>query len=261
MSKDELVNQALAMMQQHLTIPSWTTAEKVVLTGRILYAQGHDSGLAGQITARVTGTTDFITQRMGLGFDEIQVSNLLVVDENQSVLEGSGMPSPANRFHAWVYRERPEVQCLIHTHPVHTAAFSMLGRPLEISHMDTCVLYDDVAFLSRWPGVPVGNSEGEIISNALGAKRAILLAHHGLLVACRSVEEACVVAIQFERAATLQLLAAASGEIQKIDPVLGREAHDWLLQEKRVQATFYYYARKILQQYPGCMVPQPEIGK
>jgi L-fuculose-phosphate aldolase len=114
--------------------------------------------------------------------------------------------------------------------------------------MDACVLYDDVAFLPEWPGVPVGNSEGELISAALGSKRAALLAHHGLVVACRPVEEACVVALQCERAARLQLLASAAGEIRPIAPALGREAHDWILQERRSQATFCYFARRILKQ-------------
>ena len=253
MSKRELVIQAEENMRQHLKMPAWTTAEKVSLAGRILYSQGHDSGLAGQITARVDGASSFVTQQMGLGLNEIAVSNLLIVDEDLNVLAGVGMPNPANRFHAWIYRERPDVRCIVHTHPAHTSALSMLGRPLEISHMDTCALYEDVAFLEAWPGIPVGNSEGQMISNALGAKRAILLAHHGLLVACRSVEEACIVAIQFERAATLQLLASSAGQIEKINPALGREAHDWLLQEKRVQATFYYFARKILKQVPDCL--------
>jgi len=37
--------------------------------------------------------------------------------------------------------------------------------------MDTCVLYDQCAFLKKWPGIPVGNEEGEIISAALGERR------------------------------------------------------------------------------------------
>jgi L-fuculose-phosphate aldolase len=135
-----------------------------------------------------------------------------------------------HRFHTWIYSARPDVRCIIHTHPLHASALSMLERPLEIAHMDTCVLYGDVAFLETWPGVPVGNSEGEIISAALGNKRAILLAHHGLLVAAGSIEEACIVAIQFERAGKRQLLAQAAGPIQPIDPASGREAHDWILQ-------------------------------
>lgn len=79
-----------------------------------------------------------------------------------------------------------------------------------------------------------------------------------LLVARRTVEEACVPVIKFEYTAKLQLLACAAGEIHVVDPVLAQEAHNWLLHENRVQATFYYHSRKILQQFPGCLACKPE---
>jgi L-fuculose-phosphate aldolase len=261
MSKTMRIARAQEQMRQHLSMPPWSVEEKLVLASRILHAQGHDSGLAGQITARVDGSADFLTQQMGLGLDEIKISNLLRVDPELQVIAGRGMPNPANRFHAWIYRERPDVRCIIHTHALHASALSMLGRPLQVAHMDSCALYDDVGYLPAWPGVPVSDNEGELICAALGDRRAVLLAHHGLLVACHTVEEACVLAIQFEYAAKLQLLASAAGEIQAVDPTLAREAHDWLLHENRVQATFYYHARRILQQFPGCLVRQlvPEM--
>ncbi|OQS36172.1 aldolase [Chromobacterium haemolyticum] len=247
MDKQSLIERAKTQMQQHLGTPDWSLREKVALTCRILFAQGHDSGLAGQITARAERPGEYYTQRLGLGFDETAVGNLLRVNADLEVLEGDGMANPANRFHSWIYRARPDVRCIIHTHPIHVSALSMLGRPLTIAHMDACMLYEDVAFLPQWPGVPVGNSEGEIISGVLGDKRAALLAHHGLVVACRSVEEACMMAIQCERAARLQLLAEAAGEIREVEPVLAREAHDWILQDKRSQAGFAYYARRALR--------------
>ena len=140
---------------------------------------------------------------MGLGFDEITASNLLKVDYDLNVLEGDGMANPANRFHTWVYNARPDINCIIHTHATHTVALAMLERPLKIAYMDVCVLYDDVAFLPIWTGVPVGNEEGKVISETLGDKRAILLSHHGLIVTGSTVEEACAVAVMFERAAEL----------------------------------------------------------
>lgn len=184
------------------------------LTCRILYDTGHDSGLSGQITARAREPGTYFTQRLGLGFNEITTHNLLLIDEDLNVLRGSGMANPANRFHSWVYRARPDVQCIVHTHAVHTASLSMLEVPLEVAHMDNCVLYDDVAFASDWPGVPVGNEEGEFITAALGDKHVLLLSHHGLLVAARTVEEACVLSIAVERAAKMQLLAMAAGQIR-----------------------------------------------
>lgn len=163
------------------------------------------------------------------------------------------MPNPANRFHSWIYRARPDVNCIIHTHPLHAASLSMLEVPLEISHMDNCPLYDDVAFLKDWPGVPVGNEEGEIISAALGDKRAILLSHHGQLSTGTSIEQACVYAQLIERAARLQLLAMAAGTIKPIAPELGRDAHDWIDRPKRHGAAFNYYARQALRSHADCL--------
>ncbi len=251
--KDQLVKQALSQMQNTLADNTWTDRQKLALTCRILFENGHDSGLAGQITARGPSPGTYYTQQLGLGFDEITASNLLLVNEDLEVLEGHGMPNPANRFHSWVYRGRPDVNCIIHTHPTHIAALSMLEVPLQVSHMDLCPLYEDCAFLEAWPGVPVGNEEGEIITAALGDKRAILLSHHGQLSTGASIEEACVIAQLIERAAKLQLLAMAAGTIKPILPELGREAHDWISKPKRHGAAFNYYARQNLRQHADCL--------
>jgi L-fuculose-phosphate aldolase len=119
--------------------------------------------------------------------------------------------------------------------------------------MDTTPLYDDCAFLSDWPGVPVGNEEGEIISAALGDKKAILLAHHGQIVAGASVEEACSLAVLIERAATLQLTAMAAGTVKELPEKLAREAHDWTLRPDRSKANFAYYARRALARHPDAL--------
>ncbi|WP_109514399.1 aldolase [Pseudomonas ovata] len=251
--KDQLVKHAEHQMQSALVDNDYSVRQKLALTCRILFDGGHDSGLAGQITARAETAGTYYTQRLGLGFDEISGSSLLVVDEDLKVLKGQGMANPANRFHSWLYRARPDVNCIIHTHPLHSATLSMLEVPLAISHMDTCPLFDDCAFLKDWPGIPVGNEEGEIISRAIGDKRAILLAHHGLLIAGGSVEEACVLALLFERAARMQLLAMGAGEIRPIPEALGQEAHDWISTAKRHGAAFNYYARRALRAHGDCL--------
>ncbi|TDK94507.1 aldolase [Mycobacterium paragordonae] len=232
-----------------------TTRQKIALTCRALFDAGHDSGLAGQITARAEQPGTYYTQRLGLGFDEITEDNLLLVDEDLNVLEGSGMANPANRFHSWIYRARPDVHCIVHTHPFHVAALSMLEVPLIVSHMDTTPLYDDCAFLAEWPGVPVGNEEGEIITAALGDKKAALLAHHGQVVAGASVEEACSLAVLIERAAKLQLAAMAAGTVKALPEELAREAHDWTLTPARSRANFAYYARRALVRHPDVLNP------
>ncbi|MBT1064781.1 aldolase [Bowmanella sp. Y26] len=252
-SKQELMQGAQHRMNQVIQDPQLSDRQKLALTCRILFDKGHDAGLAGQITCRATKDDTFITQAFGLGFDEITADNLMEVNADLEPLDGNGMANPANRFHTWIYRQHPEVNCIIHTHPTHVAALAMLAVPLQIAQMDTCALYQDCAFLHEWPGVPVGNEEGEIISAALGKHRAILLAHHGQLVVGKSIEEACNLAILIERAAKLQLLAMAAGQIQPLPESLAREAHDWVSTDKRNKVNFAYYARQTLKQHPDCI--------
>src|SRR5919201_1949702 len=128
------------------------------------------------------------------------------------------------------------------------ASLSVTGQPLVAAHMDTAMFYDDCAFLAEWPGPPIGDEEGRIIHAALGDKRAILLAHHGQLVATANIEEAAVLAVFIERAARMQVLAQSIGKIKPIDPAFAREAHDYRLKPRAVAATFHYFARRILKE-------------
>lgn len=252
-SKAVLMRRSQQQLAETVAEPDWTLRQRLALTCRVLFDGGHDSGLTGQITARGETPGTFYTQRLGLGFDEITQDNLLLVDEDLNVLDGDGMANPANRFHSWIYRARPDVQCIVHSHPFHVAALSMCEIPLVISHMDTTPLYDDCAFLADWPGVPVGNEEGDIIATALGNKRAILLAHHGQIVVGASVEEACTLGVLIERAARLQVTAMSIGTIAPLPDKLAREAHDWTLTPQRSRANFAYYARRALVRHPDAI--------
>lgn len=244
--KDDYSETSAADMNRWLDAAAWSTRQKLALACRILAAEEHGSALAGQLTARAERPGTYWTMRFGLGLDEIGADNLLLVDDDLRVVEGDGMPNPSNRFHLWIYRQRPEVSAIIHTHPPHVSALSMIGEPLAVAHMDTAVFHEDCAYLPEWPGVPIGDEEGRIISGVLGKKRAALLAHHGLVTACGTVEEAAMLALFLERAARLQLLARSAGEIRKIRPELAQEAHDYRLRSSIIGATFCYFARRIL---------------
>jgi L-fuculose-phosphate aldolase len=116
--------------------------------------------------------------------------------------------------------------------------------------MDAMPFYEDCAWLEEWPGVPLANQEGELIANALGRKRAILLAHHGLLTIGNTLEEAVYLAILLEQAAQLQVQASSIGNIRPVNQERSREAHDFLLRDKLINSTFDYWARRTARRYP-----------
>jgi L-fuculose-phosphate aldolase len=247
-NKAEYHARTTAQMERHLAVPPWSLRQKLALTCRILATEGHESALAGQITARGDRPGTYWMLSFGLGFDEARASNIVLVDDDLNLLEGDGMVNPSNRFHLWIYRHRPHVASIVHTHPPYCSALSLTGQPLIPAHMDTAMFYDDCAYLHEWPGPPIGDDEGRIIHEALGDNRAILLAHHGQLVATTTVEEAAVLAIFIERAARMQVLAQSAGRIRPINPAIAREAHDYRLQPRAVAATFHYFARRALNQ-------------
>ena len=239
-------------LDAHLLPSNWSEPEKLALAARILAADGHCSGLAGQLTQRLPDGT-FRTLPIGIGFDEVKPRDLLRVDRELKVVEGKGIPNPAVRFHIWVYDKRPDAMAIVHTHPPKASALSMIGRPLIASHMDTAMLYDDVAFLPEWPGVPVADEEGRIISAALGSKRSILLAHHGLLTTGAGIVEATYLAIAMELAAKLQLDAEAAGTVKPVRPEFGRQAHAFMRKPAIMNATFAWRARQVLRADPHAL--------
>ena len=235
-----------ADLDRFMQASGWSITQKAALSCRIRAKEGHARTLAGQITVRAEQAGTFWTPRFGLGFAEVRTGDLLRVDENMQLLEGAGMPNPAIRFHLWIYARRPDVSCIVHTHPPYASALGMTGEPLAVAHMDATMFHDDCAYLAEWPGVPFANEEGRIICEALGTKRSILLAHHGLLTTGASMEEAVYLAVLLEHAAQLHVRARAIGPIVPIQAHLARDAHDFLISPKVVQATFDSWARQIL---------------
>jgi L-fuculose-phosphate aldolase len=234
-------------MEKFFKVPDWTPQQKIALTCRVLAQEGHESGLAGQMTARGPRPGTYWMLSFGLGFDEACASNIVLCDDDLNLLEGDGFVNPSNRFHLWIYRHRPEVSCIVHTHSLYVSALSLTGQPLKVAHMDTTMFHEDCAWLPEWPGVPIGDEEGRIINDALGDKRAILLAHHGQLVATSTIEEACQLAVFIERAARMQVLAQSIGDVKPINPEFAKEAHDYRLKPKATGATFHYFARRVLR--------------
>lgn len=231
--------------------PGWTDAQKLALACRILAADGHDTVVPGLVSVRTAEPDAFLTLPMGVGFEEVRPRDILTVDKDLKVLDGGGKPPKAVGFLIKIHQLRPDIRCGIHTHAPYTAALSMVEEPLAVAHMDATMFYDDCAFLREWPGNPVTELEGELISQALGPKRAVLLANHGLATVGASIEEAAWMALCFERAARMQIRARSLGRLSRIDPEFARDAHDYLTDPSMVATQFRRFARRVLRDDPG----------
>ena len=192
--------------------------QRLAAAFRIFGQWGLGEGAAGHITVRDPEFPDtFWLNPFGVHFSRVKVSNLIRVDHDGNVVEGS---HPVNRaafaIHSRVHQARPDVVAAAHTHGVYGRAFSALGRPLAMISQDACAFYNDHVVYDEYGGVVLELDEGVRIAQSLGGAKAAILRNHGLLTVGGSVDEAAWWYLSMERSCQVQLLAEAAAQGQPL---------------------------------------------
>jgi ribulose-5-phosphate 4-epimerase/fuculose-1-phosphate aldolase len=194
--------------------------ERLAAGFRLFGKLGFDEGVAGHITARDPEHRDhFWVNPFGMNFKHIRVSDLLLVNRDGEVVEGSRpVNAAAFAIHSQVHEARPDVVAAAHAHSLHGKAWSSLGRLLDPLTQDACAFYQDHALFDDYTGVVLDLEEGKRLAHALGDAKALILRNHGLLTVGHSVDEAVWWFITMERSCQAQLLAEAAGTPVHISP-------------------------------------------
>ncbi|HEY2442110.1 MAG TPA: class II aldolase/adducin family protein [Streptosporangiaceae bacterium] len=186
---------------------------------RVFGRFGFSEGVAGHITARDPEHTDtFWVNPFGMSFSQITVSDLIRVDDEGAVVEGS---RPVNRaafcIHSKVHAARPDVIAAAHAHSIYGKSLATLHVPLDPITQDACAFFEDHGLYTNYGGVASDEEEGERIATAIGSCKAAILANHGLITVGQSVREAIWWFVTMERSCQAQLLAMAAGTPRHID--------------------------------------------
>jgi len=200
---------------------------KLAAALRLFGKFGFDEGVAGHITARDPfDSHHFWVNPFGRSFKLMQVSDLIKVDAEGTIVEGEGaLNQAAFAIHSRVHDARPDVIAAAHSHSVYGKAWSSLGRLLDPLTQDSCAFYDDHSLFDDFTGVVVDPAEGDRIAGSLGQNKAVILRNHGLLTVGHSVDEAAWWFITMERTCQAQLLAEAAGTPIPIEPQHAKLTH------------------------------------
>ncbi len=216
----------------------------------ILDADGQASGIAGHLTARLPGADRFWSHQWGVGFDEVRAEGLIEADFDLKTIRGEGHVNPTLHIHTRIYKARPDVRCIIHTHGKAGVALGCAGMTLETITQTGAVFHDDIALFDEFHGIVLDTQEGDAIAAALGPKRGLLLKNHGALVVGANVAEACIGMTVLEWAADVQLRAAAAGPLQKLDPAAAEHSKKFLLDAANLGLRWDFLKRKIARSRP-----------
>lgn len=187
--------------------------QRLAASFRIFARLGFDEGAGGHITARDPGDPhQFWINPFTVPFARIRVSDLILVDADGHVLQGTGTVNPAGyAIHSAIHAARPDVVAAAHTHSVYGRAWAALGRQLDPLTQDACVFFEDHAVYEGFEGVVLDSVEGKRIAEVLGGGKAVVLRNHGLLTVGTTVQEAAWWFVTMDSCARVQLIAEAAG--------------------------------------------------
>ncbi len=162
---------------------------------------------SGNISARDPETGLVVIKPSGIKFRDLTPENMVIVDVDGKVVEASHKPSSDTASHCYIYRQRPDLFGVVHTHSRYATAFAALHRNIP------CVLTAMAdEFGADIPcagfGLIGGEEIGMLVVGALhnrpGPNYAVLLQNHGVFTVGTSAEAAVKAAVMTEdNAATI----------------------------------------------------------
>jgi L-ribulose-5-phosphate 4-epimerase len=194
---------------------------QVATACRILFRLGLADYL-GHPSARVPGTDRIIIKpRHSMrvhGMGDLGPEQMVVIDLDGNQLEGDD-PPPGERFiHTEIYRARPDVLGIAHTHQTMSTVFGIVNRPiLPILHVEAPLVARGIPTYPS-PELVSTPEQGAALANALGDYALCHLQGHGIVTVSPTVEEATLAAIHLERLARANYMAAQLGEPRVITP-------------------------------------------
>jgi ribulose-5-phosphate 4-epimerase/fuculose-1-phosphate aldolase len=181
---------------------------------QVLGAVGLGDLIWGHLSVRDPGGGGIWMKAATLGFEEIDPDDVLLVSWDGEVVSGSGHRHAEYPIHTEVIRARPDVNAVVHAHPPHAIALASTSLSLRpISHEATLFVPPDLARFTKTGDLILTPGLGEEVAAALGDRNALILDHHGVVVAGPTVEETVVTTILLERACAMQIRALSAGDI------------------------------------------------
>jgi L-fuculose-phosphate aldolase len=189
---------------------------QIVEYGKKMSASGLSRGTSGNISVYNHENQYMAISPSGIGYFETEAQDVVIMDLDGKVIEGSRKPSSEHNIHATFYKEKPDMGAVVHTHSIFCSTLACMRMPIEAVHYViggagtatvTCAEYATF-------GSP------ELAKNAIAAckgSKAVLLANHGLVTCGINLAKAFGLAVNMEFVAEMQWRSLCAGKPVVLD--------------------------------------------
>jgi L-ribulose-5-phosphate 4-epimerase len=172
---------------------------------------GSRRGSGGNVSVRIHEGDLMAITPSSVQYHELSAKDICVVDFDISIIEGELKPSVEAGMHSIIYKMRPDVRAVVHTHQFFGSVFAVINEPIP-------ALFDEVAFAlgNTVEVVPYGLSGSVDLVNNVRAKlsnnaNAYILQNHGILALGANLDKALLHAELLEKAAQVYSMALSTG--------------------------------------------------
>ena len=202
----DLGEKVMQLKPAGMAAEEWALRLELAACYRAFDWMGWTELIYSHITARVPGPDHhYLINPYGLWYNEVTASNLVKVDLDGKVLDGSKYPVNLAGFviHSAIHASREDALCVIHTHTTAGSAVACKREGLRFDNFYSAILHGDVAY-HDFEGNAVDLAERPRLVASLGAKQVLILRNHGLLVLGSCIADAFLRYWTLERACQIQ---------------------------------------------------------
>jgi L-fuculose-phosphate aldolase len=217
--------------------------EQIAWACRILAMGGHGDFTLGHVSARDGDRV--LMKRNHIGLEEVEPEDVLTIDFDARKIAGEGRVHLEAVLHTEVYKVRPDVGGVIHTHPPYTTALAATDAKLELLNHDAVLFKDGLAWFDETAELITRAEQGAAVARALGDKRAVLMRGHGVLVTGKTVPWAVYTALTLERVIRIQSIAGSLGELRPMSSEMAEQVYPDKYRDEFVDTYWDYLIRQV----------------
>lgn len=165
---------------------------------------------SGNVSVRDQASGLVVIKPSGLRYEAMRAEHMVVVDLEGGIVEGNLKPSSDTATHLYIYRHRPDVNGIVHTHSSYATAFAATGKPIPPVLTAICDEFGGPIPLGGFALIG-GEEIGMEIVRSIGDSPAILMQSHGVFTVGPTGEAAVKAAVMVEDVARTVWLALQLG--------------------------------------------------